>query len=287
MRPEAPTHCPDCQAPILVHALSFYAPRTCPDCGWGLFEAREEGRRDLLGTLALAAGSAGMVILGIVGLLFGSLQAVILGLVGIVGMVLSAERALLAWEFLRLNGLRLPDVELPGWCPPELAQAAPRQVARRDGFERPLHALVKMGIGVTALGFVAVYLPVPPWQRGALIGYLAIGAMLLAIRPLRITLEDWRHQRLAAHGRLALGNVLKIEEPWYGGRRLRYRYLDDSGRPHEGRIWHPAPPLDLPVGSAITVLYHRAEPGVSVPYPAARYETTARPQNRRATRNLA
>jgi hypothetical protein len=128
---------------------------------------------------------------------------------------------------------------------------------------------------------MAMWLPVAPWERRALIGFIALGVILLAVRPLRITLEDWRHQRLAAHGRLALGNVMKIEQPWYGGRRVRYRYLDADGRPHEGRIWHPAPPLDLPEGSAITVLYRRGEPGVSVPYPAARYQVSGRTMGRR------
>ncbi len=287
MRLDSPTHCPDCQAAIAVHALSFYAPRVCPDCGWGVFEAREEGRRDLLGTLALCAGSAGMVVLGIVGVLFESIQAEILGLIGVAGLILAVDRSLLAWEFLRLHGVPQPDEVPPGWCPPELAHAAPRQVARREGFERPMHAVARMGVGVAALGLMAMLLPVAPWERRALIGFVAIGVMLLAVRPLRITLEDWRHQRLAAHGRLALGNVLKIEAPWYGGRRLRYRYLDAEGRPHEGRVWHPAPPLDLPVGSAITVLYQRGEPGVSVPYPASRYESTARSHGRRMSRNSA
>ena len=271
MRPHAPTHCPDCQGPITVHSLSFYAPRSCLACGWGVFEAREEGRRDLIGTLALVAGSAGMVILGVIGFLFNSLQAEILGLIGMAGLVIAVDRSLMAWEFLRGHGLPPSDEPVPGWCPPELAQALPRQVARREGFERPMHAMARMAVGVAALGIMALLLPVQPWHRGALIGYVALGVMLLAVRPLRITLEDWRHQRLAAHGRLALGNVMAIEQPWYGGRRLRYRYLDADGRPHEGRVWHPSPPLDLPAGSAITVLYGRGEPDVSVPYPAARY----------------
>lgn len=282
MRLDSPTHCPDCHAPITVHALSFYAPRTCPDCGWGVFEAQVEGKRDLLGSLALAAGSASMVVLGIVGVLFGSLQAEILGLVGIAGLILAVDRCLLAWEFLRLHGLQQAEEVLPSWCPPELAQASPRQVARRDGFERPTHALYRMGVGVAALVGMALLLPVQPWERGALIGYISVGVMLLAVRPLRITLEDWRHQRLAAHGRFALGNVMKVEQTWYGGRRLRYRYLDADGRPHEGKIWHPAPPLDLPEGSAITVLYRRGEPSVSVPYPAARYLVSGRQRGRRA-----
>ena len=278
MRLDAPTHCPDCQGPISVHSLSFYAPRSCQACGWGIFEAREEGRRDLIGTLALVAGSAGMVILGVVGFLFNSLQAEILGLVGMAGLVIAVDRSLMAWEFLRGHGLPPSDEPVPGWCPPELAQAVPRPVARREGFERPLHAMARMAVGVAALGIMALLLPVQPWHRGALIGYVALGVMLLAVRPLRITLEDWRHQRLAAHGRLALGNVMSIEQPWYGGRRLRYRYLDADGRPHEGRVWHPSPPLDLPAGSAITVLYGRGEPDVSVPYPAARYASTVSAQ---------
>ena len=287
MRLDSPTHCPDCQSPITVHVLSFYAPRTCLACGWGVFEAREEGRRDLLGTLALVAGSSGMVVLGIIGFLFNSLQAEILGLFGMAGLILSVDRSLLAWDFRRLHGVPPSEEAVPGWCPPELAQEAPRPVIRREGFERPMQALGRMVVGVASLAVMALLLPVQPWQRGALIGFVAIGVMLMVVRPLRITLEDWRHQRLAAHGRLALGNVLKIEQPWYGGRRLRYRYLDADGRPHEGRIWHPAPPLDLPEGSAITVLYRRGEPDVSVPYPAARYESTMRASARRSARHTA
>ena len=281
MRLDTPTHCPDCHAPVSVHALSFYAPRTCPDCGWGVFEAQEEGRRDFLGTLALAAGSAGMVVLGIVGVVFNSFQAEVLGVIGVAGMILSVDRALLAWEFLRSLALPQADEPAPTWCPPELTQASPRQVLRREGFERPFQALMRMGVGVAALTVMGLFLPVQPWERGALMGFIAAGIMLMAVRPLRITLEDWRHQRLAAHGRLALGNVLSIEQPWYGGRRVRYRYLDSDGRPHEGRIWHPAPPNDLPAGSAITVLYRRGEPGVSVPYPAARYHVSGLPLGRR------
>jgi hypothetical protein len=234
-------------------------------------EAREEGLRDLLGTVALAAGSAGMVVLGIVGLLFSSLQAEILGLLGVAGFILSVDRCLLAWEFLSLLRMPEPDSDIAGWCPPELAQATPRQVARREGLERPLHALIRMGAGMTVLALMAAWLPVAPWERRALLGFVALGVLLLAVRPLRITLEDWRHQRLAAHGRPALGNVLRIEQPWYGGSRLRYRYLDDQGRAYEGKVWHPAPPSELPVGSAITVLYRCGEPSVSVPYPAGRY----------------
>jgi hypothetical protein len=220
MRLDPPTHCPDCYAPVRVHALRFYAPRTCPDCGRGLFEAQTEDRRDLLGALSLPA---------------------------------TAKKA-------------------PSWCPPELVQGSPRQVSRREGFERPLHALLRMGVGVSLLTLMGLFMPVQPWERGALIGFIAVGIILMALRPLRITLEDWRHQRLAANGHLALGNVLSIEEPWYGGRRVRYRYLDAEGRPHEGRIWHPAPPVELPAGSAVPVLYRRGEPAVSVPYPAARYQ---------------
>lgn len=271
MRLKSPTYCPACRAPISVHALSFYAPRICLDCGWGFPEAREEGRRDLLGTLALAAGSSGMVILGIVGFFFASLQAEILGLIGIAGLILSVDRILLAWGFLRLIGDRQPGDATPSWCPPELAHAAPRPVSRRDGFERPWQALLRMSVGVALLGITAVVAPVAPWERGALIGFLALGAVLMAFRPVRITLEDWRHQRLAAHGRLALGNLLEIEEAWFGGSRLRYRYLDEEGRAYEGRSWHPAPPSDLAAGTAVPVLYRRSTPSVSVPYPAARY----------------
>ncbi|GEM_PF-4996008 len=279
MRPDSPHHCPECLTPLDLHALSFYVPRTCPACGWGLSDAREQGRRDLTGTLALAAGSAGMVVLGIVGLLFGSIEAELLGVIGIAGLILAVDRSLQAWEFLRQLGGNRGEQEdrvegLPGWCPQELAQPSPRRVDRRVGFERPFQAMARMSVGVTALAAMAYVLPVAPWERRALIGFMAAGIMLLAVRPLRITLEDWRHRRLAAHGRPVLGNVLKIEQPWYGGRCLRYRYLDNDGLPHEGRVWHAAPPADLPEGSAITVLYRRGEPSVSVPYPAARFEVT-------------
>lgn len=272
MRPDTPTHCPDCLAPIVVHVLSFYAPRTCPACGYGQADARTEGFRDLAGTLALAAGSAGMVVVGLVGLIFGSLQAQILGVLGVLGFILAVDRCLLAWEFLAQNRQSPPLAEIPGWCPPELAQTAPRPVARQEGLERPLHALIRMGVGIGALAAMAAWLPVAPWERRALIGFVATGVLLLAVRPLRITLEDWRHQRLVAHGRPALGNVLSVERPWFGGSRLRYRYLDEAGRAYEGKVWHPSAPPELPAGSAITVLYRHGAPSVSVPYPAGRYK---------------
>lgn len=281
MRLDTPTHCPDCYAPVSVHALSFYAPRTCPQCGWGVVDARVEGRHDLLGTLVLVAGSAGMVILGIVGVVVGSLQAQILGLVGVGGLIVSVDRALLAWEFVRTLALPPKEEKTPLGGPPDLAQDGPREVAPREGFERPFQAFLRMIVGVVALTIMGVFFPVQPWERGALVGFMAVGVLLMAVRPLRITLEDWRHHRLAAHGRITLGNVLSIDEPWYGGRRVRYRYLDADGRPHEGRIWHPKPPVEFPAGSAITVLYRRGEPEVSVPYPAARYQVAGVPTSRR------
>lgn len=272
---DCPTVCPTCHAPITAHALSFYAPRLCLECGWGEPEARELGKRDLIGTLALAAGSVGMVVLGVLGVVYGSNQAQVLGALGVAGLILAMDRSLQAWEFLRQVPVREHDTEEGGWCPPELSMLSPRDVSRRQGFERPMHALSRMLMGVACLAGMASFAPVTPWERRALIGFAALAVLPMLIRPLRITLEDWRHQRLASYGRKALGNVLAIERTWYGGAWVRYRYHDGEGKPHEGRVWHPAPPEDLLLGAAFPVLYRHGEPGISVPYPASRYEVTS------------